>query len=206
MPPSPASADSRILILDFGAQYSQLIARRVREGHVYCELHPADLKLAGAFSSNSNALGVAVGGDFAAVALGTAGVDVFDISNIEVPVLLGRVATGNAHDVTIDGDEETHRQLSDRQCVLAGNVADEDAEFGRLRRVDRVGAGAGSNDQRELIGPVECLGGDFGGANDEHFDPTELVAEVVSGQIALHRDLVAGVLEAGDRRRGERIG
>jgi GMP synthase (glutamine-hydrolysing) len=41
----PAVPDSRILILDFGAQYSQLIARRVREGHVYCELHPADMSL-----------------------------------------------------------------------------------------------------------------------------------------------------------------
>lgn len=33
----------RILILDFGSQYAQLIARRVREIGVYCELMPADI-------------------------------------------------------------------------------------------------------------------------------------------------------------------
>ncbi|HXW84997.1 MAG TPA: glutamine-hydrolyzing GMP synthase, partial [Candidatus Binataceae bacterium] len=32
-----------ILILDFGSQYTQLIARRVREANVYCEIHPFDL-------------------------------------------------------------------------------------------------------------------------------------------------------------------
>ncbi len=35
----------KILILDFGSQYTQLIARRVRESHVYCELHPYDMGL-----------------------------------------------------------------------------------------------------------------------------------------------------------------
>jgi GMP synthase (glutamine-hydrolysing) len=32
----------KILILDFGSQYTQLIARRVREQRIYCEIHPCD--------------------------------------------------------------------------------------------------------------------------------------------------------------------
>ncbi|HJX33640.1 MAG TPA: glutamine-hydrolyzing GMP synthase [Desulfatiglandales bacterium] len=35
----------KILILDFGSQYTQLIARRVREEQVYCEIHPFDLNI-----------------------------------------------------------------------------------------------------------------------------------------------------------------
>ena len=33
-------AQEKILILDFGSQYTQLIARRVRELNIYCEIHP----------------------------------------------------------------------------------------------------------------------------------------------------------------------
>ena len=37
--------NQKVLILDFGGQYNQLIARRVRECNVYCEVHPYDMPL-----------------------------------------------------------------------------------------------------------------------------------------------------------------
>lgn len=39
----PAIKEDRILILDFGSQYSQLIARRVRDSGVFCEMFPYDI-------------------------------------------------------------------------------------------------------------------------------------------------------------------
>ena len=64
-PPRSHRAHEKILILDFGAQYSQLIARRVREARVYCELHPWDAS--DAFVRDFGASGVILSGGPASV-------------------------------------------------------------------------------------------------------------------------------------------
>jgi GMP synthase (glutamine-hydrolysing) len=53
----------KILILDFGSQVTQLIARRVREAHVYCEIHPNDVS--DAFVRGFGAKGVILSGSHA---------------------------------------------------------------------------------------------------------------------------------------------
>jgi GMP synthase (glutamine-hydrolysing) len=40
-----SAQENRILILDYGSQFTQLIARRVREERVYCEIHPPTITL-----------------------------------------------------------------------------------------------------------------------------------------------------------------
>ncbi|MFT4565613.1 MAG: GMP synthase (glutamine-hydrolyzing) [Saprospiraceae bacterium] len=65
------SAQDKVLILDFGSQYTQLIARRVRELNIYCEIHP--------YNSNVSELGT-----FKAVILSGSPCSVSDDSRIDV--------------------------------------------------------------------------------------------------------------------------
>jgi GMP synthase (glutamine-hydrolysing) len=55
----------KILILDFGSQVTQLIARRIREAHVYCEVHPCDVS--DEFVRNFGAQGIVLSGSHASV-------------------------------------------------------------------------------------------------------------------------------------------
>ena len=75
----------KILILDFGAQYTQLIARRVREAHVYCEIHPYDVddKFIRAF----NPRGVILSGSHLSAYDPDAGKAPGVVFNLGVPVL-----------------------------------------------------------------------------------------------------------------------
>ncbi len=56
---------SKILILDFGSQVTQLIARRIREAHVYCEIHPCDVS--NEFVRDFGADGIILSGSHASV-------------------------------------------------------------------------------------------------------------------------------------------
>jgi len=59
----------KILILDFGSQVTQLIARRVREAHVYCEVHPCDVsdQWVQDFAADGRLRGVILSGSHASV-------------------------------------------------------------------------------------------------------------------------------------------
>ncbi|MDO4969368.1 MAG: glutamine-hydrolyzing GMP synthase [Comamonadaceae bacterium] len=59
----------KILILDFGSQVTQLIARRVREAHVYCEVHPCDVssEWVREFAADGKLKGIILSGSHASV-------------------------------------------------------------------------------------------------------------------------------------------
>jgi GMP synthase (glutamine-hydrolysing) len=126
--------DEWILILDFGSQYSQLIARRVRELHVYCEIHPYDTDLS-EFQDNVPD-GIILSGGPKSVYDSDAPELNMDIFDMGIPVLgicyglqslahsvnpgsvekADKREFGRAH-LIVDNDEDLLRGITDRSVV-----------------------------------------------------------------------------------------
>jgi GMP synthase (glutamine-hydrolysing) len=83
---SPGTAHAeRLLILDFGSQYTQLIARRVREAGVYCEIHPFDAPAA--FIRQFDARGIVLSGGPESVTLADSPRIPAVVFELDVPIL-----------------------------------------------------------------------------------------------------------------------
>ena len=54
-------ASEKILIIDYGSQYTQLIARKIREQNVYCVVHPYN-KIKSIISSENSLVGIILSG------------------------------------------------------------------------------------------------------------------------------------------------
>src|SRR5690349_17720731 len=80
-----SASHCKILILDFGAQYTQLIARRLRETNVYCEIHPYDV--GDDFVRRFGARGVILSGGPASVTEGATPRAPAAVFELGVPVL-----------------------------------------------------------------------------------------------------------------------
>jgi GMP synthase (glutamine-hydrolysing) len=145
----------RILILDFGAQYTQLIARRVRELGVYCEIHPWDMRDAEVRSFGAR--GVILSGGPESVTSATAPKAPSAVYELGVPVLGicygmqtmaqqlgGRVAPGTEREfgyaeVTVTGASRLLDHLEDRRNPAGRAVLDVWMSHGD--RVDALPAG-----------------------------------------------------------------
>ena len=78
--------DEIVLIIDFGSQVTQLIARRLRELNVYCEIHPFN-QVNDKFLKKFNAKAIILSGGPASVLNNKAPKPPLSIYDLEVPIL-----------------------------------------------------------------------------------------------------------------------
>ncbi len=168
----------KILILDFGSQYTQLIARRVREVGVYCEIHPVDFPIEAARRLSPNGI-ILSGGPESVIRDETLRAPdyVFELS---VPVLgicygmqtmamqLGGKVEGSEEQEfgyarvelsnngrLLDGlqdDQQDDRRFLDVWMSHGDKVVELPAGFKQLARTDNCEFAAMSDDSRALYG------------------------------------------------------
>ncbi|MBT1166745.1 glutamine-hydrolyzing GMP synthase [Bifidobacterium simiarum] len=124
-------AKGPVLVVDFGAQYAQLIARRVREAHVYSELVPHSMPVDEILAKDPQAI-ILSGGPASVFEPGAPGIDrkIFDAG---VPVL--GICYGfqvMAHELGGDVDKaalgeygKTPATITDAEGILEGSPADQ---------------------------------------------------------------------------------
>jgi GMP synthase (glutamine-hydrolysing) len=108
----------QILIIDFGSQFTQLIARRIRELNIYCEIHPFN-KLP---EISDQVKGIILSGSPSSVTDANAPVLDIDIMNLSVPVL--GLCYGAQFLVAQNGgkvERSTHREYGRANLTVESN-------------------------------------------------------------------------------------
>jgi GMP synthase (glutamine-hydrolysing) len=108
----------QILIIDFGSQFTQLIARRIRELNIYCEIHPFN-KLP---EISDQVKGIILSGSPSSVTDANAPVADIDIMNLTIPVL--GLCYGAQFLVAQNGgkvERSTHREYGRANLTVESN-------------------------------------------------------------------------------------
>ncbi|MEV7421264.1 MULTISPECIES: glutamine-hydrolyzing GMP synthase [unclassified Streptomyces] len=220
MPAAPPAAPDVVLVVDFGAQYAQLIARRVREARVYSEIVPSTMPVAEMLAKNPKAI-ILSGGPSSVYAeqaptvdraLFEAGVPVFGMCygfQLMATVLGGTVDNTGAREY---GRTELRVSRTD-STLFEGTPAEQavwmshgdacsaaPAGFTVTASTDVVPVAAFEDDEKKLYGVQhhpEVLHSTHGQQVLEHFlyrgagiEPNWTTANVVDEQVALVREQV----------------
>jgi hypothetical protein len=109
-------------------------------------------------------------------------------------------------DAAVGGDPESDRQLCDGVRVLAGAVGHVDASFAGLPDVDRIDAGACTDDQRERHAGFNGGSGHLLGTDDQDINARHFAGERLGGNIGLLQYLATQRQQIGSHFRGNLVG
>ncbi|MER6917296.1 glutamine-hydrolyzing GMP synthase [Streptomyces sp. NPDC000594] len=217
---SPAAAPDVVLVVDFGAQYAQLIARRVREARVYSEIVPSTMPVAEMLAKNPKAI-ILSGGPSSVYAEGAprldreifeAGVPVFGMCygfQLMATTLGGTVDNTGAREygrtglhVSRTGSTLFEGTPAEQQVWMSHGDACSGAPegFTVTASTDLVPVAAFENDEKRLYGVQhhpEVMHSTHGQQVLEHFlyrgagiEPTWTTGNVIEEQVAAIREQV----------------